>query len=503
MFKKVKKIDEAMIENLRDERWRLSNLYKIKTKQGKIVTFKPNRAQTEFLDSDEGKSIILKARQMGISTVCLLRLLDKTIWTPNTTSVILAHKKESVQKLFKIIKFAYDHFAKDVGLPKPKAKYDNKNELYFEETNSTIYVSTEVRGDTINNLHVSELAFMAEAEDKMIATFAAVVPGGLITIESTANGVGDYFYDFYHEAEERGFKPHFFPWYWADEYVQPVKGLTFSVEDRGFQNKHGINDEQLAWWLNTKSLFKEKFPQEYPSNAAEAFLASGGNVFPVKELAKIETKTPLVETDYFVWEHPKWGQQYTVGVDVSEGIGIDESSIDVINMHTGEQVWHWSGRCEIPLLAEKVEGVCKLYNNALCIPEANNHGYALIYMLKDRGLRIYRREKLDGPVLKRTQKLGWQTNKRTKPLMIQAVINAIYEGSIQINHKKTIGQMRTYIIDPETGSMNAAVGKKDDCVISLLLAWQGIRMAPTQENIPMSAIDFEQETESSFTGISY
>lgn len=492
-----------MIENLRDPNWRLSHLNKIKTKEGKIVTFKPNRAQTEFLSTDKGKSIILKARQMGISTVCLLRLLDRTIWNANTTSVVLAHKKESVQKLFKIIRFAYDNYAKDEGLPKPKAKYDNKNELFFEEINSSIYVSTEVRGDTINNLHVSELAFMENAEDKMIATFAAVVPGGLITIESTANGIGDYFYDLYHEADERSFMTHFYPWYWADEYVMSAKGIDFAPEEVEFQKQHDITDEQLAWWKNTKGLFKEKFPQEYPSTDSEAFLASGGNVFPIKEINKIEPNDPIIESDYLVWEHPQWGRRYCVGVDVSEGIGKDESAIDVINMHTGEQVWHWSGRCEIPLLAEKVEGVCKLYNDALVIPEANNHGYALIYMLKDRGINIYRREKLDGPVLKRTEKLGWQTNKRTKPLMIQAVINAIYEETIQINHKKTIGQMRTYIIDPDTGSMNAAVGKKDDCVISLLLAWQGVRMVPSDNVQPSEAIDFTQETEETFTGISY
>lgn len=494
------KIDPKLIENLRDPLWRLQNLYHIKTKAGKVEKLKLNRVQ-EAISSQGGlRSIVLKARQQGVSTYYLLKLLDATVFTPNTTSVILAHKRESVQKLFRIIKFAYDLWPSDI--PKPMATYDNKNELYFAEINSTIYVSMEVRGDTLSHVHFSELAFMENAEDKFIATMAAVAPNGRVSIESTANGIGNYFYDFYTTALERGFTPHFFPWFYSDEYKMPVTGKEFTGEELAVQKRYGLTDEQLTWYSHTKSIFKDKFAQEFPSNASEAFIASGGNVFPLEELDQFEPPAPLVSTTdgLVVWREPQIGHTYAMGVDVAEGVNKDESALDIIDTTTGEQVYHWSGQCTVPLLAEKVELAAKKYNRAYIIPEANNHGFSLIHMLKDRGLTIYQREKLDGPLIKRLKRYGWLTTKRTKPLLIQSLINALYERDIKINHVKTLAQMRTYLTNPETGEMGAAPGKKDDCVMSLALAWQGVRINVPKDKEVVESINFD---EMEFTSVPY
>ena len=486
-------MDDELKKNLKDKDWRIQNLYKIRTKKGTISTLKYNPAQAAYMKARTKRDIILKARQLGFSTLKLIEMLDRTIWSPNTTSVIIAHKRESVQKLFRIIKFAYDNWPAEV--PKPAAKYDSKNELFFHEINSTIYVGTSIRGDTVNNLHVSELAFMDDAEDRMIATFAAIPPDGTICIESTANGIGNYFYDFYTTGEERGFSPKFFPWYLDAGYTHPADGIEFSDEDRKIQKRYKLSEEQLAWYTTTKKIYRDKFAQEFPSNALEAFIASGINVFPIEELDKMEPKDAIINRGgEFIWEEPCYGAKYTVGVDVAEGINKDEQAIDVINNRTGEQVWHWSGNCTVPLLAEKVEAVAKNYNQALVIPEANNHGFALIHMLQDRGLYLYKREKFDGPYVKRVERLGWMTTKRTKPLMIQALTTALYEKDIKINNRKTLGQMRTFVTNPETGKMEAATGKKDDCVMSLALAWQGIRIEPAHDRRPFDSFVFNQGT---------
>lgn|SRR3990167_2643487 len=494
------KFTEEMKVQLRDPLWRLQNLYHIKTKAGTVQKLTLNRAQQELIRLGKGRDIVLKSRQMGVSTFFLLRLLDKTIFTPNTTSVILAHKRESVQKLFRMIKFAYDLWPSH--LPKPAATYDNKNELFFAEINSTIYVSMEVRGDALNHVHFSELAFTEEAEDKFIATLAAVVPGGNVTIESTANGVGNFFYDFYTTALQRGFTPIFCPWYWADEYKMPVTNQEFDADALAIKARYGLTDEQLTWMAHMKSLLGAKFQQEFPANASEAFIASGGNVFPLEELDQFEPATPLISTTdgLVVFREPQIGHAYAMGVDVAEGVAKDESAIDIIDTATGEQVYHWSGHCTVPLLAEKVETAAKKYNKAYVIPESNNHGFSLIHMLKDRGLTIYQREKLDGPVVKRFKRLGWLTTKRTKPLLIQALINALYEKDIKINYAKTLGQMRTYITNPETGEMGAAPGKWDDCVMSLALAWQGIRLTTSSEKTAVESLEFNERE---FTSIAY
>jgi hypothetical protein len=482
-------MEKDLIEKFRDPLWRLSNLYKIKTKSGSIENLVPNEAQTQYLKDEKQNNIILKARQLGFSTLCLIRLLDKALFTPNTTCVIMAHKRDSVQKLFKIIKFAYDNYP--TKYPKAKAKYDTKNELDFDEINSRIYVATEVRGDTIDALHISEMAFMDEAEDKFIATVSAVTPTGSTTIESTANGIGDFFYDFYNTALERGFTPHFFPWMMASEYRMPAIGVEFDDNDLKIKEKYALDDNQLSWYMHKRRQLGAKFQQEFPATAMEAFLSSGDNVFDSNLLDELNPKEPLVHHDNtFVWKHPEMGHRYCMGVDVSEGINRDESAIDIIDIETGEQVWHFSGRIAVPALAEKVEIYAKKYNNCYLIPEANNHGFSLIYLLQDKGLHIYKRERFDGPKVRRVDRLGWQTTRRTKPLMVHALKTALYEKDVKINHKKTIAQMKTFVNSPENGKMGAAHGKLDDCVISLCLAWQGVRIQPETKRKAYDTFDF-------------
>lgn len=482
-------MDSTIIKNFSDPNWRLRNLYKIKAKSGEIINLVPTEAQELYLKEEAQNNIILKARQLGFSTLCLIRLLDKALFTPNTTCVIMAHKQDSVQKLFKIIKFAYEHYPKE--FPKANAKYNTKSELEFDEINSRIYVTTEVRGDTVNHLHISEMAFTENAEDKFIATVAAVPTNGSTTIESTANGIGDFFFDFFNEAENKGFKKHFYPWYLASEYRMSPVGVEFTKKEREYQERFNLDDEQLAWYKVFKGKLGAKFKQEFPATPLEAFMASGKNVFDVDLLEDLTPKDPIVNTgSMLVWEHPRMGARYSMGIDSAEGISKDESSIDIIDIDTGEQVWHLSGNFPPEELAEKVDIYARRYNNAFIIPESNNHGFTLIYLLRNRGLNIYKRETLDSPSAKSLDRLGWHTTSRTKSLMITGLKTALIEKDIQINNPRTILQMKTYITDSENGKMEAAPGKHDDLVISLALAWQGIRLQPEDEVGVFETFDF-------------
>lgn len=397
-------------------------------------------------------------------------LLDKTIFTPNTTSVIVAHDDKSVKKLFRIIRFAYEQ----LDLPvKPEAKYDNRGELFFEETNSTIYVALSVRGDMVNHLHISELAFMQDAEDRMIATFAAVSPTGTISIESTAQGIGNYFYDFYTEAEERGFQPHFFPWFYADEYRAPSSGVTFTSEELAIQERYHLDNQQLAWYRNNKALYKAKFAQEFPSTPFEAFISTGSNVFDVSLLQDIKTSEPLFTDETGVYyATPIFGRRYAMGVDSSESVGKDEQAIDVIDVDTGEQVYHFSGQLPFNSFVERVIRIARLFN-AFIVPEANNHGYALIKALQEEhDLRIYVRRRYDLRKRQKENRVGWLTTGKTKPILVSALNAALHAGDIIVNNRKTVAQLLSFLYNGS--GMEAASGKKDDCVISLGLAWQGV-----------------------------
>ena len=147
---------EAQIK-LADKNWRLSHLYKIKTKDQKLVILKPNSAQLDYLNKATGRDIILKARRLGFSTICLIEKLDYTLTHKNTNAAIIAHERDKVTKLFEIVRLAFEQMPAEL---KPRVSYDNRNELYFPDLNSKITVALDTRSETVHNLHVSEIAFL-------------------------------------------------------------------------------------------------------------------------------------------------------------------------------------------------------------------------------------------------------------------------------------------------------------------------------------------------------
>ena len=146
-------------KKIADKHWRLNHLYKIKTKDKKLKIMKFNKMQGDFYPHLSGvkRKLILKARQMGFSTVGLINELDETAFNRNTNTAILAHTRDKVTMLFEIVKLAYEHMPEQL---KPKASYDNRNELYFPGLNSKIYVALDTRGETVHNLYISEIAYL-------------------------------------------------------------------------------------------------------------------------------------------------------------------------------------------------------------------------------------------------------------------------------------------------------------------------------------------------------
>lgn len=282
-----------------NKRWRLEYLYKIRDKARKTVNLVFNPLQDLYWKSRTSRDFILKARKIGFSTFCLLDDLDDTIANENFTAFIMAHRKEDVQKLFQIIHFAYDHMP---GEFKPVADYYNKNELFFKDRNSRIYVGMEARSDLVNKLHVSEFAFLEDTQKKIAASFEAVPAEGSIVLETTPNGVGGYAYELYQEAagykepEEGGvceFKAHFFPWFKHPEYRMPlthaekeqVKADTFlNADEYAFKMAHGLTDEQMKWRKVKKARLHEEFDEQYPEDDISCFMGSGVNYFDMKAL---------------------------------------------------------------------------------------------------------------------------------------------------------------------------------------------------------------------------
>lgn len=478
---------------LQDKSWRMNHLYKIKTKDQKLIQFKQNAAQRDWSNNRHILwRMILKARQLGFSTEGLIDLLDETITHKNTNSAIIAHERQKVQVLFEIVRRAYENMPQEL---RPKISFDNRNELYFPDLDSKIFVTLDTRGETIHNLHVSELAFVKNAEEKMAGILASVPKGGRVTFESTANGMSGYFFDEWMN-EDSIMGKFFYNWMWNEEYsletdktleelhdiYLPIARRYSLIED--LIEQYNPTPEQMAWYIDEAKKQKDKMRQEFPTTPLEAFISSGTNIFFYEDLTAHQTDVPITTKyagNFKCWEEPLQGFRYVMGVDTSEGFGGDNSVICILNAHTGEQVGEYvSNTIKPDELAGIVIELGKWYNNAYAVIEYNNSGISTINTLKNKYYNLYRREQYDKTSKKMTDAVGWRTTGTTKPLLVDQLEEAVREQSIFVRSEETIKEMQTFVRTDEPGKQGygAEGSNKDDRVIAIGLAFQGIRNLP-------------------------
>jgi hypothetical protein len=301
---------DDLTEAMADPWWRLSNLYWIKTKEPEgsedgdgsddetlVVKFRPNRHQLRLLKRLHTRNIILKARQMGFSTLIQIYFLDCALFSNNINCGVIAHTDDAAKKLFAKIKFAYDRLPAFIKQSRPIVAC-NVSELKLGN-GSTITVSTSMRGDTIHYLHVSEFGkicakFPHRAVEVVTGTLPAVPIGGIVFIESTSEGREGQFYrmstlaqanhDKGKKLTAKEYRFHFFPWHDVDEYQMPADGVIITAADHQYFDKiegligEAISLEQRAWWVSTRdndfSGEDSHMWQEYPSTPEEAFQQS-------------------------------------------------------------------------------------------------------------------------------------------------------------------------------------------------------------------------------------
>lgn len=485
---------EEALALLKDKSWRMSHLYKIQTKDRRLITYKRKLAQSNYALRKGLRNLILKARQLGFTTECLIDFFDDTITTRNTSTAIVAHRGDKVVKLFEIVKRAYENMPAEL---KPKVSFDNRNELYFPELDSKIYVTMDSRGETVHNLHVSEAHFITNAQDMLAGTLEAVPKDGHINLESTGNGVAGYFYEEW-ENKDSEYTKHFYNWLWDPDYFDDTTKTIEELESeyRYLSTRYGtisdiytqysLSKEQLQWYINKVKRHKELVVQEYPTTALEAFLATGRNVFHMTDLSKHTSSFPIDRKwgDLLIWEHPLKGFAYVIGVDPAEGRGGDNSVIEVFNAHTGEQVAEYASNYIAPdRLGLLAIDIGKMYNNAFIVVEANNHGHAVLQVMRTKYYNMYRRETIDKVTKEKNEVLGWNSNGTTKPLLVDNLEESVRELAVNIHSEEALKEMKIFVQTDVPGKygFGAEGSGKDDRVIACGLAVQGIREIPRQK----------------------
>jgi hypothetical protein len=460
-------------------------LLKVRSKARGLVWLKPNRAQREYFRNSGKRNIVLKARQLGLTTCVAARFFIRTITQPGTTTVQVAHNQEAAEEIFKIVHRFWENLPEKMqegALVRSRASI---RQIAFPRLDSEYRVATAAdpnagRGMTIHNLHCSEVARWPRDGAETLASLRAAVPEqGEIVLESTPNGAGGIFYEEWQRAEETGYKRHFFPWWYEYEYraeqgefeVHPLTG-----EEEELVKRVGLTEGQIAWRRANRAQMRGLAGQEYAEDPISCFRASGECVFDLEaiEQALQVCGEPLETRDngrLMTWFPPQAGKQYIVGVDPagggSEG---DYSCAQVIERRTGLQCAEVHGHFPPRELADKLIELGNSYNQALLVVERNNHGYGVLAHLRSRGcLNVYREGEHD----------GWLTSAVSRPAMIENLAAVLATGLALFRSPRLLNEFRTFVRHPD-GSSAAVVGGHDDCVMAMAIAL-AVRRAATGE----------------------
>jgi hypothetical protein len=329
--------DEAY-ELLRNQEWRLNNLYKIKDKEGNVVDFKPNWAQTQLLKS-HNLSIILKARQLGITTFNAIFFLDTCLFNKNSNAAIVADSKDIAREIFvDKVKFAYDHlpqFIRDMC----NAYRDNVHEMRFSN-GSVFRVATSLRGGTLQYLHITEFAKVCQenptkANEIISGALNAVQAGQFVCIESTARGRDGHFYSMCREAQALqdsnitlgtlDWQLWFFPWWKHPDYIVDSTNVLITKEFEEYFEALEVKDiiltpQQKAWYIKKAAIQGEYMKREYPSTPEEAFETANEGYYFAKQISIARQERRICHLPYD--ENAKTYTAWDIGISDTNSIWV-------------------------------------------------------------------------------------------------------------------------------------------------------------------------------------
>ena len=512
----------------------------IKTKSAGINRLYPNAVQKRFIAkirelfyaSKPVRIVILKARQMGMSTIIEAIIYAFVSRMKGINACVIADDLDGANYIFEMQKLFQERLEKHL---KPQLKHSNEKKMAFQGLNSQILIDTAEnpnlgRKYTFQFVHLSEVGrFQKSLNELMIGLGHAIpnAPATMVFLESTAMGYNE-FYDLWNSAisGKTDWVPLFFAWHEMPEYslaleggqlypidnikfITPSEKENFFAEERLIKSKYNLTDEQLNWrrWdiVNNCAGNINKFRQENPGCPEEAFIATGDLFFNREALKLQKAKPPLAvgnivkeEGRYIfredpaglfkIYEFPKKNEQYVIGGDPAEGLEHgDKSAGIVINKRSNKTVCAYNHNVPPERFEEDLIRMGYYYNESIIACESKGYGTSVNQGLYKRYGKVYRKIRTKTGIKEQTMELGYNTNSSTRPQMLAQLAEEIAEGSTELVDNSLISQSWTFINNTKRGQPEADKGKSDDMVMARAIAGQVRLEQPYKERFTPSA----------------
>lgn len=451
------------------------SLLRIRDREGNEVPLVPNHAQRCFEERMGRRNIVLKARQMGLTTWIAARFFLRTITAPGVLTVQVAQTREAAESIFRMVQRFYDCLPPKLQ-KELKRHRNNVGQMSFAALDSEFRILSAAdrnagRGLTIQNLHCSELSrWPGDAAATLAGMRAALVPSGELVLESTPNGAFGCFYDEWQQAPERDTVQHFFPWWLEPAYVgRPVEDPR--EDELALMRSEGLTPAQIGFRRTLESSYRNLRAQEFAEDAESCFRASGECCFEIAAIHDRLAEVPAPverrrDGALEIWLSPQPGRKYLVAVDTAGG-GADGDfcAIQVLDRETGMQCAELRQRLGTLELASVAAALAREYNTALIAVERNNHGAGVLAYL-DATERY-------GYVFEQDGVAGWLTSAASKPAMISRLGALLVESPGLFRSRRLLQECRSFVTHPG-GRMGAANGAHDDLVMAMAIG-QAVR----------------------------
>lgn len=449
---------------------------KIQDKDGDIVRLHLKPVQRQLVANLTGRDLVLKARQVGVSTgIQALHFYEQM--QGNTRTSTLCHEDDLTKTLRQMSDLFYDELPESV---KPSRQYANAKQTVYDELRSSGNIATvggsggrsgkkKGRGGSYTRIHGSEVAYWPDAKSVLAAAMQAGDPA--IVLESTANGMVGWFYELCMEAIDGDsiWTLHFIAWWDEPEYriaLEPGEALSYTDEEQALVAAHGLDAEQIKWRRYKKKELKSEFPQEYPEDPYSCFLASGQSYFGDVE----HVFTAPDDAD------PLPRRRYVAGLDFGQTVDFTVMKVlDTVVLEEVDQVrirqMSWLDQ------RHKIAEMARKWNNCTVWAEWNSMGDPNIEELQRMGVRVE----------------PFKTTSATKPPLIQGLYVAIHEAGLKLrNDGVTPHEFRAFI-SKQTASghwqYEAQEGAHDDTVMAAALMWHGHHaQTATVTRVPQSGL---------------
>ena len=463
--------DEAVAIHNNPERYAKTFL-RIKTKAMVIQPLIYNPVQCALAKNLVARNLILKSRQLGCST-WIQALFHQVVTTQTAASLTLADVDVNTQKLRHIYNLFYEQWPEHFQMWRAPRAQDSIVRITYPKTNSvseiiTAGAKTAGRAGTYSHLHVSEAAFLRDAETTIAGVMQAVTPAGLMIWESTPNGAQGKFFEWCMEALDGNslWRLHFFPWWWEPEYRAPLdidETITFTDEELqviakaragGFE----LTQEQIKWRRNKQRDIPLTFAQEYPEDPYSCFLKSGASVFGQFDGCLKQSE----QTD------PNPAHRYVAGIDW--GLTEDYTALSIMDATAGEEVYlnRWR-RLSPETVIALILDACSRWRVEKIRPELNSIGTINVNLLSKH---LEERDDYDASIS------GFMTTNESKRLMVDNMAYGIRNDILSLLPiDYATSELRTFTQTQTAAGIyryDHIAGAKSDTVIARMAAYDAV-----------------------------